>query len=249
MVPFVKYVLVGLALVAAVAALFVRPPQLPFGSPPAAPRMTPGSGSGGASWSGSDGSGEVAAGTGADSPRPGAARGRVYPERSVVVYVAGEVVHPGVYTLHATDRVAAAVERAGGPKADADLVAVNLAAPLEDGEEIALVKVGAEPPRARRARSPRVGATRAPRRRRRSRTDAASNGAGDPAAPAPASLDLNSADAAELEAVPGIGPALAERIVDYRNTNGPFVSVDELGDVSGITPRLQDEIAAYLTVR
>jgi competence protein ComEA len=100
-------------------------------------------------------------------------------------------------------------------------------------------KIGSEPPRARRAPGPRVRATHAHPRRKR---------AAPPARPE-ASIDLNTADESVLESVPGIGPGLARRIVEYREANGPFASVDELADVSGITPRLQDELADAVVIR
>ena len=161
------------------------------------------------------------------------------PER-VVVYVAGAVAHPGVFSLAADARVADALERAGGASGDADLVRVNLAAHLSDGEEIAVLRHGEAAPSARRTAAPH----RAVGRKKR-RAPAAS------AAPAfdDAPLDLNSATAEELAALPGLGPELAERIVDYREVNGPFASVDELADVSGMTPARLDRLADRLTVR
>jgi competence protein ComEA len=159
------------------------------------------------------------------------------------VYVAGEVEQPGVYTFAPGTRAKEALERAGGPKSDADLVAVNLAAPLEDGTEIAFPKIGETLPRARRAQSAsgrRAHAGRAHGRgHRQRRTD------DEPSQ----SVDLNAADESELESIPGIGPALAARIIAYRQTNGPFASVDELADISGITPGLQAKMASFVVVR
>jgi competence protein ComEA len=159
----------------------------------------------------------------------------------VVVYVAGEVNKPGVYAFAPGARAQEALARAGGPKPDADLVAVNLAAALDDGAEIAVPKIGAEPSRGRRARGPRVRAAHAPRRHGR-------RGRSAPGDAPSGSVDLNAADAAQLETLPGIGPALAERIVEYREINGPFASADELADVSGITPRLQAALAERVVI-
>src|SRR5579871_2140830 len=119
----------------------------------------------------------------------------------VVVYVAGEVMHPGVYHVGAGSRVVDALERAGNAKPDADLISVNLAAPLRDGEEIA---VGAKGERAVRAPRARARPAHAPRGTRRSRKRATA-----PAEP----LDLNTADAQSLASLPGVGLGLAERIV------------------------------------
>lgn len=171
------------------------------------------------------------------SPVPRHATTSPAPPGPLVVYVAGEVAHPGVYTLPAGARVESAVRRAGGTRPDADPFAVNLAEPLRDGEEIAVPQRGASAPvRPRRAASPH------PRRSGGRRLRGAAE------AP-PGVVDLNAADASALAALPGIGPELAGRIVAFREVNGRFESVDELLDVSGITQHRYDAIAPYVTVR
>jgi competence protein ComEA len=229
-----KYVWAGLAIVAAVAALFFRPPSGERGRalPPAS---NPGVGSVGVPLEAPT-SGPERVGAHGGRPRPISAR--------VVVYVAGEVNKPGVYAFASGARAQEALARAGGPKSDADLVAVNLAAPLDDGAEIAVPKIGEASTRGRRSAGPRARASHAPRghgrrRRRNGRSEVAPV----------RSVDLNAAGASELETLPGLGPALAQRIVEYRDVNGPFTSVDELADVSGITAHLQEELANYLIVR
>jgi len=162
------------------------------------------------------------------------------------VYVAGDVVRPGVYALPSDARADAALARAGGAKPDADLVAVNLAAPLADGMEIAVPKIGEARTSERRTAGPRRRRAHVPRGHGRRRHDAQAAAAGDPGL---GSVDLNAAGESELEALPGIGSALAARIVAYRDENGPFSSIDELADVSGITPGLQEAIAPFLVVR
>lgn len=143
-----------------------------------------------------------------------------------VVYVVGAVAHAGLYRVPAGARVDDAIRRAGGLRADADPAAVNLAQRVSDGEEIHVLRFG-------EAATP-VHKT--------SRKTARS------ALPAAAALDLNQADASALAAVPGIGPTLASRIVEYRRVNGPFASLDELADVAGMTQRRIDAISAYVTV-
>lgn len=106
----------------------------------------------------------------------------------------------------------------------ADPVAVNLAARVADGDEIVVPRIGEATPRPR-GRTPR--SRRVP-------------------TPAPASVGLNDADAAALARVPGLGPALAARIVAFRETNGPFANLDELLDVNGMTPARLDRASAYL---
>jgi competence protein ComEA len=168
-------------------------------------------------------------------------RARAHASR-VVVYVAGEVMRPGVYELAPDARAEAAIRAAGGLRADADPLAVNLARPLEDGEELAVLARGevaggrALPGTERKARLGRHhgrqlhGAAGARHRSRKA-----------PDEP----VDLNTADAAALETLPGIGPALAARIVEFREANGPFASLDDLLDVAGTSPRLVEELAPY----
>jgi competence protein ComEA len=116
--------------------------------------------------------------------------------------------------------------------ADADAVAVNLAAKLGDGDEIAVPALGESPAR-RRVPMPARRSSRRPR------------GA---ASPSPASVDVNVAGAAQLARVPGIGPAIAQRIVAVRDRDGPFGSLDELLDVNGMTASKLDRAGAYLII-
>lgn len=168
----------------------------------------------------------------------------------VVVYVAGEVLRPGVYRLPASGRVDDAVRAAGGQSAAADPVGVNLAERLRDGEEIVVPARGAAVP----AVASRRNSATSPRRRRGSAVARAgtapkhrSSGKRGRKAPPENPVDVNSADAATLETIPGIGPRLAERIVEFRETNGAFATPDELLDVNGISERLLDEISPYLS--
>ncbi|MGP3536575.1 helix-hairpin-helix domain-containing protein [Microbacterium sp. RD1] len=133
------------------------------------------------------------------------------PETEVAyVHVAGAVAAPGLYPLMPGARVADAVAMAGGFAPDADRAAVNLARAVQDGEQILVPVVGAAP-------APPVSA------------DAGGEGA---------PLDLNTADAAALDTLPGIGPALSGRILAWREENGPFASVDDLLAVPGIGEKL-----------
>lgn len=129
------------------------------------------------------------------------------------VYVIGQVKRPGVVTLPAGSRVEDAVDAAGGATRKADLTAVNLARPVADGEQVYLPRPGEEPP---------VAAGPGP-----------SSAASVPGAAA-GPLDLNAATLAQLDELPGVGPVLAQRILEYRQQRGRFAAVDELGDVSGI---------------
>ncbi len=162
-----------------------------------------------------------------------------------LVYVVGAVTHPGVYALSGDARARDALAKAGGATHDADLVAVNLAAHVADGDEIAVPRHGEDAP-ARAAGRPAhhtsPSAARHTRRRPR-RTP----GMGERAVADASAVDLNAADEATLAGLPGIGPALAERIVEFRTLNGPFASVDGLADVAGITPQRLDALTPLLT--
>ena len=137
----------------------------------------------------------------------------------VVVHVVGAVRRPGLYRLQHGRRVADAVARAGGATRRADLSLVNLAAPLADGTQIVVPG--------------RVAAARA---------------AGDAAAATTSGpVHLNSATLEQLDALPGIGPATAQKIVDYRQEHGAFASVDELDAVPGIGPARLEQLRELVT--
>jgi competence protein ComEA len=152
------------------------------------------------------------------------------PAGVVVVHVVGRVRHPGVRQLPAGSRVADAVEAAGGATGKADLSALNLARVLVDGEQVRVPAVG-DPP----VTSPGPGGGGA----------GTGTGAGGTAgSPVP----LNTADLATLDTLPGVGPVLAQRILDWRAAHGRFTSVDELGEVSGIGEKLLAQLSPLVTL-
>ena len=166
--------------------------------------------------------------------------GEAHSAGRVVVYVAGEVARPGVYELPPGSRAEAAILAAGGVRASADPIAVNLAQRLEDGEELAV------PARGSAGVSRQSSAGQRTSGRGRHRRLRGSSGARQRSHKAPDEpVDLNSADAATLETLPGVGPALAERIVEFRDANGPFASLDDLLDVAGTSPRLIEALQPY----
>ena len=147
---------------------------------------------------------------------------------NITVYVSGEVVKPGVYVLLATSRIIDALQAAGGPTAAADLVVVNLAAPLVDATQVFIPRIGSTP----RATLPRPHAgINLP-------TTGTSGGVsvGSGVTSAAGIVDINSATLSDLDALPGVGPTTAQAIIDYRIANGPYASVDDLLNVRGIGP-------------
>jgi competence protein ComEA len=143
---------------------------------------------------------------------PGAAGRASDPGRGaagVYVHVAGAVRRPGLVRVPAGSRVAEAVARAGGPTRAADLAAVNLAARLEDGQQVLVLARGAL-------------------------QGAAGSAPATPGSPGAPKLSLSTATVEQLDQLDGIGPTLSQRIVDYRTEHGGFRSLDELREVEGI---------------
>lgn len=144
------------------------------------------------------------------------------------VHVTGEVHSPGVYSLPVGSIVQAALDAAGGPTSDAALTFVNLAAGLTDGDQVLVPKradeeggvaLDSEPLSARETVTPAVGR-----------------------------VNVNLASAPELELLPGIGPSLAQKIIDYRQANGPFQDVEDLMEVSGIGPAKLEALLDWIRV-
>jgi competence protein ComEA len=141
-------------------------------------------------------------------PPPGAAH-------EVVVSVVGRVVHPGLIRLPEGTRVADALAAVGGALPGTDLISLNIARRLSDGEQLL---VGVAPPPGQPAGSVASGASGAPQ-----------------------AVDLNAATLEQLDGLPGVGPVTAQRILDWRVAHGRFTSVNQLREVSGIGPaRLAD---------
>lgn len=161
----------------------------------------------------------------------GIAQGTALPTQAgdVVVHVTGAVAKPGLVTLSASARINDAIERAGGPTKDADLGTVNLAARVMDGMQIVVARQGDDV--ASSVSMPEGKASPA-----------------SPVAPVAAAgqISINSASAAQLEELPGVGPAIAGRIVEYRQANGGFKSIDEIERVKGIGPKKLESMRPYL---
>jgi competence protein ComEA len=145
--------------------------------------------------------------------------------KSVLVHVTGQVRHPGVYELPEGSRINDAISAAGGPLEGADGNLLNLAAPVTDGQKITLTKTGEtlppEPPAA---------------------------GANGLAPPQDAKVNLNTANQAQLEELPSVGPVLAQRILAHRQTKGRFTSVRQLMEVSGVGPKKFEALKDLVTI-
>lgn len=145
--------------------------------------------------------------------------GKESPHTEVLVYVCGSVQKAGVYKLMNGGRVVDAISAAGGPTADADLAHLNLAKPVSDGEKIYVFRVG-ESTRGVQAQE-----------------DSSSE-----------KVNLNTASVEELDKLPGIGPAIAKRIITYRETHSKFKSIDELQEVEGIGPKKFVDLKNLVTI-
>jgi competence protein ComEA len=161
----------------------------------------------------------------------------------LVVHVAGEVVIPGVYRLRPGARWSDALAAAHGPTFLADLAAVNLAQPLRDGERVFIPRT----PDPVLAAGPENGDGEGPPAGQQRRNASPRSNRASAAAAAP--VEINSATAADLEALPGIGPVLAARIVAHREEHGRFERLEDLLEVEGIGPRLLARLRPLVQVR
>lgn len=150
---------------------------------------------------------------------------KVQEEKTLVIYICGAVVSPGVYELPEEARVVHAIEAAGGLREDADTVTVNQARRLEDGEQIRiLTKEEAEA------------------------VDTNTDIEGMKASGESGKVNINQADVAELMTLPGIGQAKANAIIEYRETNGRFTSIADIKKISGIKESVFSKIEDLITV-
>lgn len=151
----------------------------------------------------------------------------------LVVYISGEVVKPGVYTLPNGSRVGDVVAVAGGFTEEANREGINLAARVSDEQHISVPRVGEETEAVTGNPTSGAGET---------------NGNGSNAGTSPGKVNINTATAKELEALPGIGEVLAQRIIAEREANGPFKSVDDLIRVPGIKEGIIAQLRDLVTV-
>ncbi len=160
----------------------------------------------------------------------------------LVVYVSGAVNHAGLCSLPPGSRVRDALEAAGGLSVDAEPASLNLAAYVEDGQRIDVpARQPTRPAAQASASTPAPGQAAQPTRKAQPTQST----------PPPAStgrININTATQAELESLPGIGPSLAQRILDYREQNGPFKTIEDIQNVKGIGPVTFERIKDLITV-
>ena len=153
----------------------------------------------------------------------------------IQVQISGEVQNPGVYALPPESRVQAAVEAAGGLTNKANSQAVNLAAPLEDGSWVQI------PSQIQTETPAKVGTSED--------NQVPSNLLSPPEESPFEYININTADQATLETLSGIGPVTAQKIIAFREENGPFTSIEEIQKVSGIGPVTFEKIKDFITVK
>lgn len=228
--------LLVLAVVLAVRSLALAPDgghpagSLGAGAPPSVPAGSLDQGSA----TGGTGSGRAPGAPGVIGPEAQATAGL-----DIVVHVTGAVSSPGVVTLPAGSRVADAIEAAGSALEDADTSLINLARILVDGEQMCVPYQGEQVPDTGAGAAGTVDGS-----------GGTSSGGAEGAADSSAGglVNINTADAAALETLPGIGPALAQRIVEHREAHGPFAAVDDLTDVPGVGPAKLKALRAEASV-
>ena len=153
----------------------------------------------------------------------------------IAVHVIGAVPRPGLYEFVEGVRVQDAIDAAGGLLASANVDSINLAALLEDGQQLNIpYKSGEEPTPGSISEDP----LELPNDEEPVSTEA----------PDVELININTASLEELDSLPGIGPTIAQRIIDYRDENGPFNTIEDIQNVSGIGPSTFDEIKDLITV-
>lgn len=160
----------------------------------------------------------------------------------IEVYVSGAVQKPGVYTLSVGARITEALSAAGGPASDANLDNLNLAQRLSDEDHVAVPHIG-DTPYPAISRQPSVVSAKPTPHEPQMHTPVSQS----KSAPT-GKININTATSQDLEALPGIGPSLAGKIVAYRQANGPFPTIEDIMQVPGIKQGLFAKVRDYITV-
>lgn len=164
-----------------------------------------------------------------------------------VVSVQGLVVRPGLLRVTTADRVGEVIDRAGGAVPEARLHAVNLAEPVHDGMQIVLDTEGSHILRAGDT-APAPNQPNSPQGSNPSNNPAHPSSQSNNQGPQSGLININTADVAALESIPGIGPATATAIITWRDSNGPFTSIEQLLEVRGIGPAKFEAMRSQVTV-
>ena len=200
------------------------------------PAPASGAGSGGAGLASSAGSGSAGGPASAGGATSG---GDTAGSGQIVVDVDGAVAHPGLYKLPADSRVQAALAAAGGLSPQADAHRINRAAKLHDGQKLYVLSQGeSTPPLAASSGQGCEGQA----------CTSAEGGVAGSDAEGQGLVNINTANATQLTQLPGVGPAIAQKIIDYRTANGPFTSVDDLTKVPGIGAAKLAQIKSHARV-
>lgn len=167
---------------------------------------------------------------------------------TMCVHVAGKVNKPGLYNLKPGSRVMDAVKAAGGPLTTADMESINLAEMLTDGQQIYIAPKGEIVP-------PQRSIVRGGKPARSDSSDKSDRSDGEKAqapqklkVPGKGTININSAGLDDLQRLPGVGPAYAQRILDYRKEHGRFTSVDQLDNVKGIGPKKLEKLRPFVSL-
>ena len=156
-------------------------------------------------------------------------------EEEIYVHVCGQVKNPGVYKLPSSSRVFQALERAGGPTEKADLEFLNLAQKLADGEKVYVPAKGEVPAPEKLVGTSRTAAAGSKQTKEKNTQQKLTG-----------KININTADSEKLQLLPGVGPAIAQRILDYRQQIGRFTSIEQLLEVSGIGPKTLERIREHV---
>ena len=165
-----------------------------------------------------------------DGGSAGADAAEQTPQGDIYVDICGEVVRPGVYQIASGTRLFEVIAQAGGLTAEADINVINQAEAVYDGQKIRILSYAETSQGVQTASDPSGGQ------------------GGSQGSSSDGKVNINRADAAALQTIPGIGPSKAERIIDYRNTVGPFQSIEDIKNVSGIGNKTFESIREYLTI-
>ena len=165
--------------------------------------------------------------------------------QKLCVHVAGKVKNPGLCELPPGSLVKDAIRAAGGALSNADLESINLAEKLEDGQQVYIAPVGKiKPPAVSVVRGSSVKSSGAPK----GETGGKASAPKKLSKPGEGTVNINSANLDQLQRLPGIGPAYAQRIIDYRTQHGRFQAIDELDEVKGIGPKKLEKLRPFVTL-